>query len=97
MPPTNILLITSDQHHFSALGSVNPKIRTPHLDRLAREGTRFERAYCVNPTCSPSRATMITGLYPSQHGCWAIGVKLPEDVPTAGDLLQEQGYEFEFW
>jgi len=93
MPPTNILLITSDQHHFSALGSVNPKIRTPHLDRLAGEGTRFERAYCVNPTCSPSRATMITGLYPSQHGCWAIGVKLPEDVPTAGDLLQEQGYE----
>ena len=93
MPPTNILLITSDQHHFSALGSVNPKIRTPHLDRLAREGTRFERAYCVNPTCSPSRATMITGLYPSQHGCWAIGVKLPEDVPTAGDLFQAQGYE----
>ena len=93
MPPTNILLITSDQHHFSALGSVNPKIRTPNLDRLTREGTRFERAYCVNPTCSPSRATMITGLYPSQHGCWAIGVKLPEDVLTAGDLFQAQGYE----
>lgn len=93
MPPTNILLITSDQHHYSALGAVNPKIRTPHLDRLAAQGTLFNRAYCVNPTCSPSRATMITGLYPSQHGCWAIGVKLPEDVPTVGDILSRQGYQ----
>lgn len=93
MPSPNILLITTDQHHYSALGALNPKIRTPHLDRLACQGTLFERAYCVNPTCSPSRATLITGLYPSQHGCWAIGVKLPEDVPTAGDLLQGHGYQ----
>jgi arylsulfatase A-like enzyme len=93
MPKTNILFITTDQHHYSVLGSVNPRVQTPHLDRLAREGARFERAYCVNPTCSPSRATMITGLYPAWHGCWAIGVKLPEDVPTAGDLFQQHGYQ----
>ena len=93
MTPPNILLITTDQHHYNVLGATNPKIKTPNLDRLAQAGTRFERAYCVNPTCSPSRATMITGAYPSQHGCWAIGVKLPEDVPTVGDLLGQQGYE----
>ncbi len=88
----NILLITSDQQHYTALGSVNPRIQTPALDRLAREGTRFDRAYCVNPTCSPSRSTVITGLYPAWHHCWTIGVKLPEDVPTVGDIFQNHGY-----
>lgn len=88
----NILLITSDQQHWSTLGVINPKIRTPNLDRLAREGTRFTRAYCNNPVCSPSRSTIITGQYPSWHGCWTIGVKLPEDVPTVGDVFQKNGY-----
>jgi arylsulfatase A-like enzyme len=88
----NVLLITSDQHHFSCLGSVNAKLQTPALDRLAAEGMRFERAYCNNPVCSPSRSTMITGQYPSWHGCWTIGVKLGEDVPTVGDVFRENGY-----
>ncbi len=88
----NILLITSDQQHFTALGVTNPKIKTPALDRLAREGMRFDRAYCANPVSSPSRSTLITGLYPSTHHCWTIGVKLPEDVPTVGETFQEHGY-----
>lgn len=88
----NILLITSDQQHYTTLGVTNPKIKTPNLDRLAQEGTRFTRAYCPNPTCSPTRASLITGVYPSVHGCWAIGVKTPEDVPFIGDILQEEGY-----
>ncbi|MER3406371.1 MAG: sulfatase, partial [Chloroflexota bacterium] len=88
----NILLITSDQQHYSTLGVVNPRIKTPALDRLAAEGTRFTRAYCPNPVCSPSRSSIITGLYPSVHGCWTIGVKLPEDVPTIGQMLSAAGY-----
>ena len=88
----NVLLITSDQQHFDTLGVTNPLIRTPALNRLAYEGTRFERAYCPNPVCTPTRASIITGQYPSQHGAWTIGVKLPEDVPTVGDILQENGY-----
>ncbi|MEX0777301.1 MAG: sulfatase-like hydrolase/transferase [Phycisphaeraceae bacterium] len=92
MPP-NILLITSDQQHYSTLGSVNPKIKTPALDRLAAQGTRFDRAYCPNPLSSPSRSSIITGMYPSQHGCWTIGVKLPEDVPTVGQHLHKLGYQ----
>ncbi len=90
--PPNILLITSDQQHGSTLGAVNDRIRTPALDRLCREGTRFDRAYCPNPTCSPTRASLITGQYPSRHGCWAIGTKLPEDVPTVGEALSRLGY-----
>jgi arylsulfatase A-like enzyme len=89
----NILLITSDQQHWNTLGVTNPRIQTPALDRLAAEGTRFTRAYCNNPVCSPSRSTIITGLYPAWHGCWTIGVKLPEDVPTVGDLFHAHGYD----
>lgn len=90
--PPNILFITSDQQHYSTLGAVNPGISTPALDRLCKEGTRFDRAYCVNPTCTPTRASMITGVYPSQHGAWSLGTKLFEDVPTIGDHLTPRGY-----
>ncbi|MHC4982367.1 MAG: sulfatase-like hydrolase/transferase, partial [Planctomycetota bacterium] len=88
----NILLITSDQQHYSTLGAVNEKIKTAALDRLCGEGTRFDRAYCPNPTCTPTRASIITGMYPSQHGAWSLGTKLFEDVPTVGQVLGEAGY-----
>ncbi len=88
----NILLITSDQQHYDTLGVTNPRIQTPALDRLAAEGTRFDRAYCPNPTCTPTRASIITGMYPSQHGAWSLGTKLFEDVPVVGDRFQAAGY-----
>ncbi|MCC7145581.1 MAG: sulfatase-like hydrolase/transferase [Phycisphaeraceae bacterium] len=89
----NILLITSDQQHFDTLGFANPLIQTPSLDRLAREGAHFTRAYCPNPLCSPTRASIITGLYPSAHGCWTLGTKLMENVPTLGQTLGGAGYQ----
>lgn len=89
----NILLITSDQQHWRALGCENPEVRTPHLDGLAAGGTLFARAYCPNPMCTPTRASMITGLYPSQHGAWTLGTRLPEHVPTLGSLLESAGYD----
>ncbi|MEM6429462.1 MAG: sulfatase-like hydrolase/transferase [Deinococcota bacterium] len=92
MDKPNILLITSDQQHFDTIGKTNPRIKTPALDRLCDEGTRFNRAYCPNPVCTPSRSSIITGMYPSQHGAWTIGVKLPEDVPTVGEHLSSAGY-----
>ena len=88
----NILLITSDQQHYSTLGAVNDRLRTPALDRLCREGTRFDRAYCPNPTCTPTRASIITGKMPSEHGAWSLGTKLFEDVPTVGEALGRAGY-----
>lgn len=91
--PLNILLITTDQQHFTALGSITPAVPTPNLDRLAEEGTRFDRAYAPNPTCSPTRASIITGQYPSTHGCWSIGTKLDENRPTLGGILGEHGYD----
>ncbi len=93
MEKPNILLITSDQQHFSMLGKVNEILKTPNLDRLADEGMSFDRAYCPNPTCSPSRASILTGMYPSEHGCWSLGTKLPESTPTLAEYLSEKGYQ----
>lgn len=93
MPNYNFLFITSDQQHFDTIGAFNPNIKTPNLDRLCRRGTYFNRAYTVNPTCTPARASMITGKYPSQHGAWSLGTKLPENCTTIGDLLHEQNYK----
>lgn len=90
---SNILLITSDQQHWSTLGVLNPQIKTPHLDRLAARGTLYRRAYCPNPTCTPTRASIITGMYPSQHGAYSLGTKLMENVPTMGEVLARAGYD----
>ncbi|WP_409345033.1 sulfatase [Paenibacillus sp. MBLB4367] len=89
---TNILLITSDQQHWNTIGAFNPELSTPNLDRLVREGTTYTRAYCPNPTCMPTRASIITGQYPSQHGAWTLGTKLLEDRHTVGEDFMKAGY-----
>lgn len=89
----NILLITSDQQHWFTLGCQNPEVHTPNLDRLAKRGTIFNRAYCPNPTCTPTRASIVTGMYPSQHGAYSLGTKLDESIPTLGESLSQGGYK----
>ncbi|MBX3448059.1 MAG: sulfatase-like hydrolase/transferase [Planctomycetaceae bacterium] len=67
--PTNLVFILTDNQGAWTLGCYgNPDIRTPSIDRLAQEGIRFDRAFASNPVCSPTRATYLTGLIPSQHG-----------------------------
>ena len=92
MTQPNILLITSDQQHWFTLGIDNPEIHTPNLDRLAKSGMVFDRAYCPNPTCTPTRASLITGQWPSQHGAYTLGTKLMEDHPTVNDTWHNLGY-----
>jgi len=89
----NFLLITSDQQHWITMGFNDSTIQTPNLYRLASNGTIFDRAYCPNPTCTPTRASIITGMKPSQHGAFALGTKLPETVHTLGDYFSANGYE----
>lgn len=93
MSKPNILLITSDQQHWNTLGCINPEVQTPNLDKLVSQGTLFTRAYTPNPTCTPTRSCLITGKYPSQHGAYSLGTKLPESEVTIGDYLHEAGYE----
>ncbi len=65
----NVLFILTDDQGYWALGCAgNPEIQTPNLDRLAAEGVRFENFFCTSPVCSPSRASLLTGRIPSQHG-----------------------------
>lgn len=63
----NVLLLVSDQHNRRCMGAYGDTVaRTPNLDRLAASSTRFTAAYCTNPVCTPSRASLMTGLY-SHH------------------------------
>ena len=65
----NLLFILTDDQGYWALGCAgNSEIRTPHLDRLAASGLRFENFFCASPVCSPARASILTGRIPSQHG-----------------------------
>ncbi len=65
----NVLLLITDEQHYRSLSSTgNPYVETPNMDRIGREGVRFDQATCVTPYCSPSRASMITGVYPHTHG-----------------------------
>jgi arylsulfatase A-like enzyme len=67
--PLNIVFILSDNQATAALGVYgNRDVSTPNIDALARDGVRFERAYAASGMCSPTRATLLTGLMPSQHG-----------------------------
>lgn len=88
----NILFITSDQQHWQTLGLNNPEVCTPNLDRLAGRGVYFDRAYTVNPTCTPTRCSWLTGLYPSQHGAYSLGTKLLETVPTVNDEFHRHNF-----
>lgn len=100
----NVVFIMTDNHGAWTLGCYgNPEIRTPHIDRLAAEGTLMEQAFSSNPVCSPTRATFLTGLMPSQHGvhCFLRGGRLqvgPEqrntlaEFQSLGEILKSQGY-----
>ena len=67
--PPNVVLILTDNHGAWTLGCYgNKDIRTPHIDSLAADGTLFTRAFASNPVCSPTRASLLTVLVPSQHG-----------------------------
>ncbi len=89
----NILLICTDQQRYDAIG-VHPgsPAVTPNLDRLAEEGVVFDHCYAPSPICSPSRASMLTGEYPSSHGLHANGVTLPADRSLVSRELADAGY-----
>ncbi|MBD3181514.1 sulfatase-like hydrolase/transferase [Candidatus Poribacteria bacterium] len=80
MDKTNVVFIMTDNQGAWTLGCYgNDDILTPNIDNMAEEGVKFSQAYAVNSVCSPSRATFLTGLIPSQHGvhCW-LGMEKPD-------------------
>ena len=94
----NILLITSDQQRADCNGFENRHLRTPHIDRIAREGARFSACITPNLVCQPSRASILTGLLPLTHGVWDNGVDLDPRVGEQGfaGTLARAGYDTAF-
>jgi arylsulfatase len=89
----NVLLLMTDQQRPDTIGAYgNSQIRTPNVDRLAAGGVLFEQAYCTQPVCSPSRASILTGMYPHTHGVTSNAVPLPAAMPTLAELLRPDGY-----
>ncbi|MCA9134543.1 MAG: sulfatase-like hydrolase/transferase, partial [Planctomycetales bacterium] len=100
---TNVVFILTDNQGAWTLGCYgNPDIRTPHIDRLASEGMRFTRALSSNPVCSPTRATYLTGLIPSQHGLHSFldpkymmgpeAYNTLDEFTSLGEILRDEGY-----
>lgn len=94
----NILLITSDQHRGDAFGFEGAGVSTPHLDLLARQGTRFSACITPNVVCQPSRASMLMGLLPLTHGVHDNGIDLDEAMADRGfaGVLSRAGYRTHF-
>ncbi len=91
----NCLFIASDDlnHSMSTFGNV--LVPTPNLDRIAKRGVRFDRAYCQFAFCSPSRTSLMTGLSPDRTGVYNLTKHFREKVPdvvTLGQLFQKNGY-----
>ena len=99
--PLNILVIMADDLGAWATGPYgNREVRTPHLNRLAANGTKFNFAFTVSPVCSPSRASFFTGRLPSQHGVHDFISETPEfdkkwlkNETLLPELLQDNGYQ----
>ncbi len=92
--PVDMVIFLSDDHTWrdsSVYGS--PDIRTPNMERLAGNGLTFDRAYVASPACAPSRAALMTGLYPANNGAEPNHSRPDKDIKKLPSYLQELGYE----
>lgn len=89
----NVMFICSDQHGYRYTGfGGHPYVKTPNMDCLATEGVVFENAYCASPVCTPSRASLMTGVYPSDVNSFCNSTVWDGSCPTWGTRLREAGY-----
>lgn len=89
----NVLFILCDDIRYDACGYTgNPYVRTPHIDRLAREGVNFKNTFCTTSLCSPSRASILSGLYAHTHGVMDNFTEYPASMASFPGKLHEAGY-----
>ena len=90
----NILFVASDQQRGDCYGFEGRKVKTPHLDEMARNGTRFASCITPNLVCQPSRTSILTGLLPRTQGVSDNGIDLPEATGVRGfaGTLSRLGY-----
>ena len=97
--PKNIVFILSDDHRFDFMGFTGkvPWLETPNLDRLASEGAYFPNAYVTTALCSPSRASILTGLYSHSHTVIDNAAADPGNLTFFPEYLQTVGYQTGFF
>ncbi len=93
MPAPNLLFIYTDEQRYDTMAAYgNTHIEMPNLNRFAETATVFEEAYVTQPVCTPSRSSLLTGLYPHTNGCIANNVPLSPDTPCLPEMLTEGNY-----
>lgn len=94
MGKPNVVFFFSDQQRWDTLGCYGHKLNiTPHLDRLAERGVRFENAFTCQPVCGPARSCVQTGKYATATGCYKNDIALPQDEKTLAHHFKEAGYD----
>ena len=93
----NIVYIMADDHALEAISCYGKLLKdhakTPNIDRIAKEGMRFDNVCCNNSICSPSRASILTGQYSHKNGCPNLGGKINADSPWVSAELKKAGYQ----
>lgn len=93
-PRPNVLFMLTDDQRWDALSLAgNKHLKTPHMDRLGREGVYFRNAFCTTSLCSPSRASILSGLYAHAHGVVDNFTEYPSRLRSFPKVLQESGYD----
>jgi len=93
MSKFNLLFIFTDEQRADTMAAYgNPRIEMPNLNRLASESAIFDQAYVTQPVCTPSRSSIMTGLYPHTNGCIENNRPLPPGVPCLPEMLAEGDY-----
>ncbi len=91
--PPNIILMMGDDHGWEETGyNGHPHVKTPVLDAMAATGLKFERFYAAHPSCSPTRASFLTGRHPNRMGTFAPGWSFRPEEITVAHLLGQAGY-----
>lgn len=90
----NILFMLTDDQRWDALGIAgNPHLKTPHMDRLGKEGVYFKNTFCTTSLCSPSRASILSGVYAHTHGVQNNFTEYPANFRSFPMQLQSAGYD----
>lgn len=96
-PPRQVVLVITDSVRADMLNCYRSTgLKTPQLDRLAAGGIRFDRAYTVQPLCTPARSALFTGSYPHSNGAWSNSLPLGQTVHTIGQRLHDHNIHTAF-
>ena len=93
MKKPNLLFVYTDEQAFNTLAAYgNNQIEMPNLNRLAEESIVFDQAYVSQPVCTPSRSTLLTGLYPHTNGCTENNIPLRPETACLPEMLKAGEY-----